>query len=140
MYQRGKNLMTGHERPETTSRPGALALSLAGIMELLISGTLFGIELYAPAIAFGIGALFVALIANAIAGQGRSMQMRRGMAPEPETERARNMRHAGFYGAALLGTGAVIAAIITMVGGDVMPAATFGVWALTCAVFALRFR
>ncbi len=132
--------MTEQEHAETTSRPGAIVMSLAGIIELVISAILYGLQIYPAAIAFGIGALFVAMIANTIAGQGRAMQRRRGIVPPPETASARQTRQIGFYTAALLGTAAVAAAVMRMLGGDYLPAVAFGTWALCCAVFALRFH
>ncbi len=132
--------MTERERPEAPSRPGALALSLAGITELVISAVLYGLKIYAASIAFGIGALFVALIANTISAQGRTMERRRGIIPPPMTDQARMMRQIGFSAASLLGTAAVAAAVYQLISGEYLPAAAFGMWALCCAVFALRFR
>lgn len=132
--------MTEQEHPESTSRPGAIALSLAGITELLMSATLYGLKIYPASIAFGVGALFVALVANAISGQARTMQRRQGIAPAPETEGARRRRQIGFFASTLLGTAAIVAAIIQLTGGGYMPAVAFGTWALCCAVFAMRFR
>ena len=115
-------------------------MSLAGITELVISGTLYGLKIYAAAIAFGLGALFVALIANTIAGQARTMQRRRGIVLPPVTDSARLTRQVGFFSAALLGAAAAAGAVVQMVGGEYLPALTFGMWVLCCAVFALRFR
>ena len=132
--------MTGREQPEVTSRPGAIALSWAGVTELIASAVLFAIKIYPASITFAVGALFVAFVANTVAGQARSMQRREGITPPPLTESARRTRHIAFFVALTFGTAAVIAAVVQLVGGGYLPAIIFGVWALCCAVFALRFR
>ena len=132
--------MTGREQPEATSRPGAIALSWAGVTELFLSAILYGLKIYPASITFGIGALFVALVANSIVAQGRTMQRRKGITAPPETDGGRRVRQVGFFVSLIFGMVAVAAAVIQLLSGGYLPAITFGVWTLCCAVFAWRFR
>jgi hypothetical protein len=68
------------------------------------------------------------------------MQRRAGIAPPAESNRTRRLRQAGFTTAAALGAAAVIIAVIQLIGEAYLPASAFGMWALCCATFALRFR
>lgn len=132
--------MSQREREQPTSRPGAIVMSLAGILELCISVVLYGARLYPVAISFGAGALFVALIANTISSQARTMQRRRGITPLPGVAHARRLRQIAFFAAVTLGAGLVVAAVVQLIDSAHLPALTFGIWGLCCATFALRFR
>jgi hypothetical protein len=132
--------MSEQEQAEPTARPGAFALSVAGITELVVSAVLYGLKVYAASIAFGLAALFVAITANAISAQGRDLLRRQGIEPQPETERGRRRRQTAFITAAMFGTAAVGLAVIQLINERFLPASVFGMWALCCAVFALRFR
>jgi hypothetical protein len=119
-----------------------MVLAVAGLLEIIISAILFALGIYIPAVSFGVAALFIALIANAIRNQGQQMARRRGEPVTPPTysPQTLRLRRAAFVALILLGIGLLAAGVMYLLAEEYMAAITFATWVLAGAVVAGRLR
>jgi hypothetical protein len=130
------------DQTRPTVRPAELALSVAGLLEIVISAVLFGLKIYIPAVSFGFAAFFIALVANAIRTQAEQMARRRGevipaLVSTPQTAR---LRLIGFIILMVIGLALIAGGVLYLLESQIMAAVTFGSWVLTIAVVAMRLR